>query len=665
MPETSTRLAQLTWAATVHFTADLPGVPPLWGSGFFVAPGWLLTCAHVLRGRVRSGSDKAFLVRGDGFNGGEPARARLVESLYDLDAEGRIPEAGDLALVRLLDDDIGHECVWLADWSEQPAGNARVVHGYIPEGPEGTGRGKSWSGTADVDVHEGDYGRRFEEDIRFLPGLSGGPVLDPAGGAVVGVMKARRETGPGGLAIAIHALRGFQERYQEVMEAHDTWHHAQGKHAHGTGDDWIAEQSGLPGAGHSYDANLWTPEDRRQALGLLAALPVPEAPVAVTTLSKLAHPRRRVKEPPLPRAWRDGHGELYDGSRPLRAGTFLSYLGLVQRIAESHGADARELADWVERRGDGVSDGERGGERGGAPVSLPPVLLPNDEPGDGPVPYPGPGEGAVVILELERLEGERLSYDWTIRIDDGDEDSGFPVDYERDRSGVSAEDLIHRLSGPLADAFAQLDLDGRPAPLEIALDIGEFDTAVHRWQIHQQANLNEQELKQLLGVRRPVVLRHLERRGVSDDEWTKRWSAAHAARAVTPRRVPPPGGRFRKQQVTGMGAGEIPVLCRSAGDDIGREVLRAALDAGHGIALWHIEGHPGARCRKGCDALHEFAVSEFAEAAGAAELPDRIRRIRERISARDVAHPAEAVALLYDDPRRPVPGDTEVYDSPS
>src|SRR4051794_32905234 len=91
----------------------------LWGSGVLIAPGWVLTCAHVLAasdGRRRdTGPDGVF---GVAF-GGRVEPARLA---YDLSRPA--PEAGpgaaraDLALVRLLDPEADHPCAWLSD---QPA----------------------------------------------------------------------------------------------------------------------------------------------------------------------------------------------------------------------------------------------------------------------------------------------------------------------------------------------------------------------------------------------------------------------------------------------------------------------------------------------------------------------------------------------------------------
>lgn len=46
-PDSDSVIDALTRAATVHLSHRQDD-SPMWGSGFFVAPGWVLTCAHVL-----------------------------------------------------------------------------------------------------------------------------------------------------------------------------------------------------------------------------------------------------------------------------------------------------------------------------------------------------------------------------------------------------------------------------------------------------------------------------------------------------------------------------------------------------------------------------------------------------------------------------------------
>lgn len=107
-----------------------------------------------------------------------------------------------------------------------------------------------------------------------------------------------------------------------------------------------------------------------------------------------------------------------------------------------------------------------------------------------------------------------------------------------------------------------------------------------------------------------------------------------------------------------MPASTVPVLCRPAGSGVGRRAIGMALQAGHGIALWHTDGHPDLSCTEFCEEMQQGAAQLLAQSAGAIELPDRLRRIRDDISgSRNSRHWAEGVAMLYDDPSRPLPAD--------
>ncbi|AWT45446.1 hypothetical protein DMT42_26300 [Streptomyces actuosus] len=107
-------------------------------------------------------------------------------------------------------------------------------------------------------------------------------------------------------------------------------------------------------------------------------------------------------------------------------------------------------------------------------------------------------------------------------------------------------------------------------------------------------------------------------------------------------------------------------MCRPAGQGVGRVAMQHALKGGHGVALWHLGSHPDRACLPECDTLHA-RVEKFLETLGSlAELPDRLRRVRQDISEqRGDSAWAEPLALLYDDPRRPLPDeDTEPVDAP-
>ncbi|MFG2192890.1 trypsin-like peptidase domain-containing protein [Streptomyces sp. NPDC048639] len=664
-------LDALARAATVHIlpagdgsgddrsTGD--GRPAMWGSGFFVAPGWVLTCAHVLRPYVRPGRERVFRVRNDVLNGGTPVEARLAHWLVTDAAKDRVPVAEDLALVRLLDEDVEHECVWFTDRADQPGGDRKTAYGYRPGGP-GDDPAVPWSADVEINQRDGPYGMRFAPQAEFPKGTSGGPVLDPSTGAVVGIIKSRRADRDGGMAIAASALRQFGGLYGEVLAAHDRWH---GVRSALTPYHWAAEQAKLPGSSPTADGDRWTPLDRVEALGLLAEL---AAPAGSSDLAALVRQARGEPpppgRPPLLHTWRDGHGRLYGNDGPLEAIAFLHYLRLVALLVEHRDGDAKALADWVDRRLRNVRPPVR------AIVTLtrlPEALTAPAEPESGRdvIPYPGPGEGPTVVVELEPVHYEEPErFYWRIRVDDGD-DSEEPFEAEETGRGVLPEDLIRRLRQPLAEVFEGVDTAGCPAPLEVVLPVDHFDTAVHRWQLSEMAKLYD-TAHLPLGAHRRVVLRDIARRGEPANVWLARWELTAESVEFAASRTPPPGRPPRSRQFQDMPPAAIPVLCRPASTGLGRKAIDLALEAGHGIALWHTDGHTASRCLDDCDTFHAGAAEVLGRLGSAAELPDRLRRIREEIHReRDAGHWAEAVAVLYDDPRRPVAaGAPGTLDSP-
>ncbi|MFH8613855.1 trypsin-like peptidase domain-containing protein [Streptomyces sp. NPDC017979] len=650
-------------AATVHLGAR-DGAPP-WGTGFFVAPGTLLTCAHVLAPHLRGDPGRIFKVGGPELNGGEPLDARLDRWLLDGGPlpEHKVPVEQDLALVRLLDPDAEHECVWLTDRTDY-AGGRGVVLGYRPGGEAQPHRAVPWKATARVNGFDDEYGLRIRPEAEFPKGGSGSPVLDAHTGAVVGVLKSRRTGRDGGLAIAVTALRRFGPAYQELTAAHDRWH---GHSPKVTGHNWIERQHQLPGTGVQTGGDHWSPRDRREALAHLAAVHPPDGIRPLAELAKKA--RGGTAAPPgqlLPHAWRDGHGLLYEAGRPAAAIAALHYLQLVVEYDRARGGDPAPLADWVLRR---LQDVPRIVHTVVTQATLPPGL--RQDPGsDGAsdrrlvIRYPRPGDGrAVVIVELEPVvDAAPPRFYWRIRVDDG-HDVNEPLHEAQTGDGTPPEGLVRELRAPLAEVFASVDAPGAPAPLEVALPADHFDTAVHRWQLTEMARLHHPAY---VGVRRMVVLRDISRRGEPHADWLDRWRRTADAAALTACRTPPARQVPRPRHLTEMPAAGVPVLCRPAGSGVGRRAIGMALDAGHGLALWQTDAHPDQGCADFCEEVHEGAAALLARTAGPDELPDRLRRIRDDISgSRSGGHWAEGVALLYDDPCRPLPFDADgPVDSP-
>ncbi|MFC6515609.1 serine protease [Streptomyces goshikiensis] len=236
-------LEPLVRAATVRVHAPPDGygshgTGPTWGSGFFIAPGWVLTCAHVVGeggAAVRLVGREIGITFSAGAGGATGTVAGRVECVLPERLERQRPgrlalwDLPDLALVRVLAP-VTHACVWLTDRAGPRLAEAAYFGCTEDLGiAEITGRTTRLRGTA-----ANGAAIRLGDDDEIEPGMSGGPVVDLARGEVVGVVKARRHTGGGGLAVSVAQLRtlpmaatGQTGLYRRVMQAHDLYHHDQ------------------------------------------------------------------------------------------------------------------------------------------------------------------------------------------------------------------------------------------------------------------------------------------------------------------------------------------------------------------------------------------------------------------------------------------------------
>ncbi|QKW09123.1 trypsin-like peptidase domain-containing protein [Streptomyces sp. NA04227] len=684
MPEPDPRLDTLARAATVHLLdGGAKGDGAMWGSGFFVAPGLILTCAHVLAPEIARDPERQLAVRGADFNDGIPVAARLAflpeaaRRTLRASPEGAhlpLPPEQDLALLRLVEADVPHECVWLADRALRHIGDV-VAYGYQPQDLEPWA--KPWSADAEINVRDGDWGLRFKPEVSFPKGVSGGPLLDPYTGAVVGLIKSRRKERDGGMAVALPALRQFKEIYGEVMDGHDRWHG--GPSGGPTGYTWAGEQHRLARGDAHPGPDRWTAKDRRRALRLLAELAPPATPLSVAKLVRKVRGGRIPGTLPALHTWRDGHGLLYDTPQPGDMLPFLHYLRLVAEYVRCRGGDTGRLEEFVTER---LAEDERTALHAlVTDARLPAELRPL--PGDGDrvvVRYPGPGQGPTVTVLLDPVIGSRPTrFHWQIWVNEGahgGEREMTGEDYSGE--GVLPRDLLPALREPLRDTLAREDAEGAAVPLEIALPAEHFDLQAHRWHLEEVPKLYETAR---LGTQRCVVLRDLARRGAGGNpaepdgageaggtgrDWADRWQRSGAAREWVAQRVPERDREPRGRYFHGLAATSVPVMCRPAGRGLGRKVMRLALDSGHGMALWDIEGHAVGGCHADCEDLHAGVERLFGDLCSPAELPDRLRHIRHDISrGHDGLRWAEPVALLYDDPDRPLPPeDAEPADSP-
>jgi hypothetical protein len=203
-------LEGLLVAATVRVDAPGPSV----GAGFQVAPGWVVTCAHVVGAagvgvRVRSAS-------------GASAVGTVRDVWPPVSAAG-LTGPPDLALVEM-DSPLDVPCVRLDErW---PRAGARLLVCGLTE---------SFDGVAPETVELGCSGQKLtpEAGVRLLklggetvvPGMSGGPVLSMVTGGVAGTVRTSHHTTlpAGGWAVPAELVR---VRWPRVAAAHDAYHAA-------------------------------------------------------------------------------------------------------------------------------------------------------------------------------------------------------------------------------------------------------------------------------------------------------------------------------------------------------------------------------------------------------------------------------------------------------
>jgi tetratricopeptide (TPR) repeat protein len=194
-----TPLEDLLQQCTVKIT--LPGG---WGTGFFVAPGLILTCAHV----VRKSADLQVTVS---YSGWQQPLSAIVKAKAD------DSKTLDLALVELSESSFDHPCVLL---DEEPVAIGQTLYSY--------GYLESYTNAAPVrPVNEGLTGDTPPllklQGAQIEKGISGAALLDLKTGKVCGMVKETRAAGfdLGGGAIP---TRVILEQFPELRELQRKFH---------------------------------------------------------------------------------------------------------------------------------------------------------------------------------------------------------------------------------------------------------------------------------------------------------------------------------------------------------------------------------------------------------------------------------------------------------
>jgi vWA-MoxR associated protein C-terminal domain/Trypsin-like peptidase domain len=636
-----------------------PAVPGhTWGSGFFVAPGWVLTCAHVLMLQeggvpVWMGDTAIGLTSPAGTFTGELActlPAHDGPRIRDAVATGLINAHPDLALIRVAGAD-DHACVWLSD-RPLPTEGKVAYFGCS----DATGAVEQWTGTLDVMGSAGGAVRLGHD--RILPGISGGPVVDLARGAVIGVVKAAHlDGGGGGIAVPVAELRGLTaerptraaspngsapaapeetDLYHRLWRAHDrhhldlhldtgshqpTWTDVQGLLADATGGTLRSDQ-------------------RTTMCGLLSALPPPDGPATVLRLVETVLDGCWIDQGPQPRGWRDGAGMLYDPPETSEVYAFLRYCSLVaDAVAGAAPAAAAELAEWVETTARALPRlARRRLARAGAGAGRPTRAR------------------ASVLVDIEEDHWEEGRYRWTVSLL---YTGGGQATIRQDTAGTTRERLRDELREPLAEALRRCDIDQHLASVEVALPRDLFDEPVDEWELvpggaRRGGRTDPQALP--IGMRRPVAVRDRFRLGQPTPEWRARWQGVSQGPLRLVRMTEGPTASWNDvyDRMSNAHPASVPVLCGPAGSGPGQEAMDAALAAGHGVALWR--RCPAAGEEGECERFHQELRAALDGTGQGDALLFRVRSLRVRNDGGDPgARWSTGIALLHDDPDRPAP----------
>ncbi|MET9763588.1 SAV_2336 N-terminal domain-related protein [Streptomyces sp. NPDC006372] len=621
--EASGDAAALTRRGTVRIERDDGGGPRPFGAGFFVAPGRVVTCAHVVTpsGAARPGVS---IVTWDGRR-------------FDAERADALNNPGDGLAVLKVPDATDAECLWISDLPPHTHDEVVMLNSALGGVEEG-----HFIRAVMTDRHR-------ERPNEWLLGLSGqvlsagssgSPVVDLREGAVVGVVSGvvRRPDGDtDGVALEISALHDVRPGgiADEIIRAHDgyhlAWHHDPSREA----SSWIdVHTRSMRGAGQER-----LPLLRAELYALLAELgPLfrPEDKAALAGTHRL--------EPFTPRMLREGAGAaVLNAEREAGLLPLLEYAAHVWRLG--HERRSREpavdrLRDWIHTTA--------GTDLDAVTRRRTAALLRE--------PRPEPDIPQVrVVVEVYPAPWQTGSYQWRVarRLDNGD---FMPL--AEDTSSVPRGRLWETIRPYVLSAVR---VGGVPT-VQFSLPPGLLDEPVDRWPVGPGPRDG------LLGDHSHVVVRVPEGRGNSLPlrDWRTRWAGVTGRRLFPVPLVPLLSGpsadwgtlRTMLEQAPSTA---VPVYCRHPESAPGLRAMGAALAAGYPVVLWS----RGAD-HSDCGEFYERASDLVREAGTLRHLFDRVRDLRLRTADPDAVGSdtvwARNLALVYDPPDvHPLP---HVLDAP-
>ncbi|SCG36832.1 Trypsin-like peptidase domain-containing protein [Micromonospora humi] len=583
------------------------------GSGFFVAPGMILTCAHVA-------GPTASQVRVQWQ--GVPHLGTVLDASPPPTGAATLWPWPDLAVIRV-DGLTGHPCVWLT--TRMPGlGNPCVGAGYTSTlAPALKPAVGLLHLTGRHDFPPGVLLKISHEEV--TPGMSGGPVLDPATGGVWGVVKAKRDHGGGFVAPLIGLRHLAPAVHRALWRAHDL-HHRRADHHRRPAFD--ADRSGT----------YVVPAEERDLRGILAGLPEIPAEQHRADYERSAGPL--AKPPSAP------HHDYGDVAADLMglvappAGEPPQVLAYAADLARRHG-ELPELRDWLLYRA---------GRLGVSPVIRNRLT---ETSSTAPV---------SVMVRLRPAGNNHLRYHVTMwRYVDADH----VVPVVDDLDAVPWPEARQRVQDSLVEQIRQLTAHERDIMVEFILPQELLNEPVHSWALWRSRRW------ETLGSKYAVVVRDLER--LEDAEsmafLKRRWRMT-ARQFLRSGLVSVHCDDRRSHEAMWAWIGGHPLLSAVAlpgppDDAPSRVALEVALPEGVPALAWC-----GMRCEKCSGDACPVRLFQSALAGSLAEtrhdaLPQRVLELRRAAAADN--HWGRDLVLLWDDPtRRPPrqqmlpPGEAEV-----
>jgi hypothetical protein len=613
MVDAKISLRELAADCLVRLGTDLLDSPDDGGSGVWVAPGLILTCAHV----VPAGADSKIQV---GW-GGHAVIGTVVDHVANPGQHDPWPFP-DLALVSVPNPP-AHPCAWLSE--SVPVDGASLVafghSGHLGHGLQQSsveGRLSGW--------HRSGDGRFWQfKGNELVSGMSGGPVLDLASGAVCAIVTTTIGEGGdrGGYLVPVVGLRhpAFSRRRQ-LWAAHDRFHRRDRR--------WTDLRKALPPQ-PAFTGCPIEPDNEVDLLGLLAGLPARDPAELLTMLAGGETGALRPPDSP-PDTLRDVIYGLLDGCGPgadwvvpiLRISHQLETTGSdghpelhdwATAVAAQHG-QSRLLQQWRQRR------------------------VPDE-----------PAPGGVITVEIAPGAAQVDRFRLTVSVEDEQQNSRRLYRDEAPRHTLDevkvlvCEQLRNAVCWLQGNAFVEFLV-----PIELFEEPFDELVPTKPW-----TNV---------GRKHPVVLRDYDRQHdpTVRYDWQRRWQRlrepSHGVRWAMCTDDPDPDD-FSAELEEHPETSVVALARRPATSPQMTEMLRVALDSGvpvvafrRGTCSEHDAGEAAEDCSgKQFQGAFEAVLAE----TPISDLPERIRMLRNR-AARQTAAPADhacrGTVLVWDNPGR-------------